>query len=181
MLANNLELNYSFDGKCKVTITLTGKPSQDLQDLRGCEKPLEVSFKKYRKKRSLDSNAYLWVMLGEIANTLRADKWQIYLNMLKRYGKYTHIAVKPNVVEAMKSQWREIEEVGEVEVNGQKAVQLLCYFGSSGYDSKEFSILIDGVVSECKELGISTITPKELEQIMAHRDKKISSVKGENR
>ena len=74
--------------------------------------------------------------------------------MLKRYGEYTYILVKPNVVEAMKSQWRECEVVGETVINGKKAVQMLCYFGSSTYNSKEFSVLLDGVVSEMQELGL---------------------------
>ena len=65
----------------------------------------------------------------------------------------------------MKKQWRESEEVGEIDVNGEKAVQMLCYYGSSTYDTREMSVLIDGVVSECKELDIETISPTELREM----------------
>ena len=85
--------------------------------------------------------------------------------MLKRYGKFTYIVVKPGAVEAVKKQWRECEEIGEVDVNGTKAVQMLCYYGSSTYDTKAMSVLIDGVVSECEELGIETMSPAELQRI----------------
>lgn len=128
------------------------------------EQELSIELKKYRKKRSLDANALMWKCLGEIASVLRADKWQIYLEMLKRYGRYTYICVKPNVVEAVKQQWRECEEVGEVNINGEKSVQLLCYFGSSTYNTHEFSVLLDGIMSEMKEIGLKTPSDEEYER-----------------
>ena len=128
------------------------------------ESKLSIEAKKYREKRSVDANALLWACLGEIAAAMHppADKWDIYLNMLRDYGKYTYICVKPGVVEAMKRQWRECEEIGEVDINGQRAVQLLCYFGSSTYNTKEFSNLLEGVISEMQEMGLATPTSKEM-------------------
>lgn len=58
-----------------------------------------------------------------------------------------------------------MRELGEVTVNGKTGVQLQCYFGSSTYDAKEMSVLIDGVVSECKEMGIETMTPDEIARL----------------
>lgn len=138
------KINITFDTNEDITAYI--------DDLR--ETDLSIEVKKHRKSRSLDANAMLWACLGEIAKVLRVDKWSVYLMMLKRYGEYTYILVKPNVVEAMKSQWRECEVVGETVINGKKAVQMLCYFGSSTYNSKEFSVLLDGVVSEMQELGL---------------------------
>lgn len=130
------------------------------------DKDLDVTIKLYKEKRSLNANAMLWSCLGEIAAVLRTDKWNVYLMMLKRYGKYTYICVKPNVVESVKAQWRECEEIGEININGEKAVQLLCYFGSSTYDSKEFSVLLDGVISEMKEMGLETPSERELDMVI---------------
>jgi hypothetical protein len=86
--------------------------------------------------------------------------------MLKRYGKYTYICVKPAVVEAVKAQWRECEEIGRVNINGQEAVQMLCYFGSSTYNTKEFSVLLDGVISEMKEMGIEAPTSEDMRRAL---------------
>lgn len=160
-------LNVSKDWKSdewNITFSIN-EPSamEEIEQIQNCDK-LSIKATKYRKKRSLDANALLWACLGELAAALRADKWDIYLKMLKRYGKYTYICVKPNVVDAMKAQWRECEEIGEVDINGQKAVQLLCYFGSSTYDSREFSILLDGVISEMKDAGIPTPTTQEMQR-----------------
>lgn len=127
---------------------------------------IEVDIKKFREKRSLNANRLLWDCLGEIAEALRTDKWNVYLMMLKRYGKYTYICVKPNVVKSVKAQWRECEEIGEININGEKAVQLLCYFGSSTYDSKEFSVLLDGVVSEMKEMGLKAPSEREFDMVI---------------
>ena len=87
--------------------------------------------------------------------------------MLKRYGKFDYVIVKEKAVEAMKRQWRELEEVGEISVNGQKAVQLLCYYGSSTYDTKEFSVLLDGVISEMKEIGLTPPPDKQTKELLA--------------
>lgn len=137
------------------------------QDVSGCvdeikDSVLTIIVKKLRKKRSLDANALLWHCLGKMAVELNADKWDIYLLMLKRYGKYTYIVVKENAVKSMKEQWRECEVVGEINVNDQNGVQMLCYFGSSHYDTKEFSALLNGVISEMKEMGIETPTSETM-------------------
>lgn len=132
---------------------------------------LTVKAAKFRKKRSLDANAMMWACLKEIADVINADKWDIYLRMLKRYGKFTYVVVKENAVEAMKKQWRECEVVGDYEVNGQKAVQMLCYFGSSTYDTKEFSKLLNGIVSEMQEMGIQPPPSKEMQRTLENWEK----------
>ena len=153
------ELNITFSVNEKSTIM------PEYEKLKDCKK-LRIRAVQYREKRSLDANAYLWVTLQKMAEALKTDKWSLYLQMLRQYGQFTYIVVKPNAVESVKKQWRECEEVGEVDVNGTKAVQMLCYYGSSTYDTKQMSILIDGVVGECEELGIETISPTEIKQMM---------------
>ena len=133
------------------------------------EKLFDVS--PHKEKRSLNQNALLWECLGQMASALRADKWDVYLQMLKRYGTYTYICVKPKAVEAVKKQWREVEEIGKIDINGQESVQLLCYFGSSTMNGQEFSVLLDGVVSEMKEMGLPT-PDRDFERIMKQLEDK---------
>jgi hypothetical protein len=136
----------------------------EIQKIKDCEK-LSIKAVKHREKRSLDANAYMWVLLQKIAEVVQQDKWNIYIEMLGRYGVFTHIIVKPNVVDKVKEEWRTVKELGEVCVNGTTGIQLQCYFGSSTYNTKEMSVLIDGVVSEARELGIETLTPVEIERM----------------
>ena len=103
--------------------------------------------------------------LQKIGEVLHQDKWNVYLKMIGKYGVFTHIIVKPNVVDKVKEEWRTVKELGEVSVNGMTGIQLQCYFGSSTYNTKEMSVLIDGTVYEAKELGIETLPPDELERM----------------
>lgn len=159
--------------KLNLTFEVNEQPTEEINQIAECEK-LSIEVKKFRKKRSLDANGLLWACLGEIAQALHTDKWEVYLQMLKRYGKYTYICVKPNVVEAMKAQWRECEVVGDITINGKEAVQLLCYFGSSTYDTKEFSVLLDGVISEMAEMGLQTPTSEEMKRSLEAWEKRAS-------
>ena len=168
-----IDKNY-ITGEINITFSVNEKNTvlPEYEKLKDCKK-LRIRAAQYRKKRSLDANAYLWVLLQKMAEVLRTDKWSLYLQMLKRYGKFTYIVVKPTAVEAVKKQWRECEEIGEIDVNGDRAVQMLCYYGSSTYDAKEFSILLDGVISEAKDLGIETLPSEELERMMEQYGKQI--------
>ena len=143
---------------------ITFETSEDVigqyDDIR--EKNLTIEAKRCRKRRSLDANAMLWACLGDIAAALNTDKWDVYLRMLRRYGKFTYIIVKPEVVESMKAQWRECEVIGDIKVNGQNAVQMLCYFGSSTYNTQEFSVLLNGVISEMKEMRLPAPTSGDM-------------------
>ena len=160
----NISNDY-ITGELNITFSVNEKSAimPEYEKLKDCEK-LRIEAKKYRKRRSLDANAYLWVLLQKLAEVLRTDKWSVYLQMLKRYGQFTYIVVKPGAVEAVKKQWRECRGNRRIEVNGTKAVQMLCYCGSSTYDTKQMSVLIDGVVSECEELGIETLSPTEFNE-----------------
>ena len=86
--------------KLNVTFQIDSQPIDALNELQKCDF-LDIVAKKHRKKRSLDANALLWVCLDKIAVALKTDKWDVYLMMLKRYGKYTYICVKEFVVDAM--------------------------------------------------------------------------------
>lgn len=134
-------------------------------------KELRLTAVQWRERRSKDANALLWACIGEIASALNTDKWDVYLMSLKRYGKFTHVLVREEAVESVRQQWRETEVIGEVDVNGQKAIQLLCYYGSSFYDSKEMSVLIDGVMSEMEQIGLERPAPAELRRALDEWEK----------
>lgn len=144
----------------------------DLNKLIHSNKTLEFEIKQYRSKRSNQANALLWLLMDKISRKLATSKDEVYLDMLDRYGVFTHVVVKKQYVERVKREWRTVRELGEIEVNGKPGVQLQCFFGSSTYNTLEFSQLLNGVVSECKELGIETATPNEIAEMMALYEQK---------
>lgn len=119
-----------------------------------------ATIKKYRNKRSLNANAYAWVLITRIADALRADKDEVYFEMLRRYGQSNVISVAPEVPIGSYVKYYELFGVGTA--GGRWFNHYKVYKGSSEYDTREMSVFIDGIVSECKEMGIETLTPCEL-------------------
>ena len=117
-----------------------------------------------RKKRSLDANAYYWALLTKIADVLRTSKEELHIQMLKEYGQITAVCVPAKF--SLKGLIKYYEQDGRFTSNGQEYVTYKAYKPSSEMDSKEMSILIDGVISEAKNLGIETMPPDELKIMM---------------
>lgn len=141
------------DKKTRFTFETSSEiAAEELERLKDSD--LRVSVKKYRKKRSLSANNLFWHMVGQISKATGGDKWDIYLSLLRRYGRFTYLCVSPSAVKAVREQWRECEEWNSLTINGKPAVQLLCYFGSSSYNTAEMARLIDGTMSEMRELGL---------------------------
>lgn len=167
MKINGRFLGISVDyhtGDTIISFATTEKPSLvESQMLKIKDKPLEIKALPKAINRSLDANKLLWHCLGELSKVRKEDNWALYLEMLRKYGEFTYICVKPSAVESVKRQWRETQEVGTVNINGEESVQLLCFFGSSTYDTKQFSRLLDGVLDEMSKENIPLPTPKELQ------------------
>lgn len=117
-----------------------------------------IDISRKRQKRSLDANAFLWACLADMAAKLHTSKDELYLQMLERYGRFTHIICTPAAVDRVRREFKTVRVLGEVTVNGKQGIQMQVYYGSSDYDSKEFSILLDGVLSEAKEMGLEYIS-----------------------
>jgi hypothetical protein len=131
------------------------------------DKTYVCEIKQKKERRSLNANAYCWLLIGEIAEKLNLPNDAVYEMMIQRYSKaYTHIIVKPEAAEQTKATLRAAHiyayEIGDIEVNSKDGIQLQLFWGSSTFDTKQMARLIDGVVSEAKELGIETATPAEI-------------------
>ena len=170
-LANQMRVAFNLEGYPEITFTLKSHPQAEIDQLNEVlsnGKDLSIEVKQYRKKRSLDANAYLWVLITQIADILRASKEEVYIDMLKRYGQREEKLLSV-VADAIDMVYRATNnhccEIGESELNGKLFKHLAILIGSSQYDTKQMAILIDGIVSECKELGIETIPSQELERL----------------
>ena len=129
------------------------------------DKTYDVEIKLHREKRSLNSNSYLWKLCTEIASVLNSDKDTIYFEMLKRYGVSDLVPIAKEVPIADYFKYYEIESQNE------KWVWYKVYKGSSRYNSKEMSVLLNGIVSECKEMGIPTKEDWEINKMIESWEK----------
>lgn len=127
------------------------------------DKKYKLEIKQFRNKRSLNANAYCWKLCTEIGNLIRLSKEEVYLTMLKNYGQSELVSVLSNV--DVTGYFKYYEVAGTSYLNGKNFIHYKVFKGSSEYDTREMSILIDGIVQECTNLGIPTITDKELERL----------------
>lgn len=155
------ELNITFSANEKTHI------AAEYEKIKDCKK-LRIKVVQYREKRSLDANAYCWKLMSEMAEILHTSKEEIYERMLQLYGSNAtdedgnlitiSVPAKVDIKNAdIHCAFMGKGYVGEKEFNHYRLIK-----GSSMYDTKEMSILIDGVISECKELGIETLPPGEI-------------------
>lgn len=156
----NASTNY-VTGKPMVTLELNEENFawHMVEELRDCDK-LILSIERYREKRSLNANAYAWVLITKIGNAIRTSKDEVYLMMLKRYGQSDLVSVRADV--PVKHYFKYYEEAGESTLNGKLFKHYRVYKGSSEFDTREMSIFVDGIISEAKYLNIPTMTPDEV-------------------
>lgn len=124
------------------------------------DKVYDVEIKIHREKRSLNANSYCWKLCTEIASVINSDKDSVYLLMLKRYGISDLVPISNQVP------IDDYIKYYDVESKTDKYTWYKIYKGSSKYDTKEMSVLLNGIVSECKEMGIPTKEDLEIERMV---------------
>ena len=124
----------------------------------------DVKIDKHREKRSLNANAYLWKLVTEIGNVLNKSKEEVYLQMLIDYGQSEIVSILSEI--DVKGYFKYYKLAGTSLLNGKEFNHYKIYKGSSEYDTKEMSILLNGVVQEAKNLGIKTKDDIELERLV---------------
>ncbi len=133
--------------------------------------PGEYEIKRAKKKRSLEANAYMWVLVDKIASAVGVDKVTVYREAIKNIaGNSEIVCVKQDAAEKLIKGWEHngigwLTETMPSKLPG--CVNVVLYYGSSIYDTAQMSKLIDHIVYEAKQLGIETLTPAELERMKA--------------
>lgn len=149
-IASEISAQEGAGGNLIITIAAPLPLAGHFENIKG-EYLIEI--KKHRQKRSLNANALFWKVCGSMAEILRVSDEDIYLQLLERYGVKKYIVVKPEAVESVKGLFRAVDEMGSVYVDGKRGVQLRCTIGSSQYDTKQMGRLIDGAITESKDIG----------------------------
>lgn len=163
------KLDYK-DELLSIPLELRNPYSNDitkLQDALKAGKILDLEIKIHRFKRSLNGNAALWGLLGDMAIALNSTAEEIYLQVLERYGASEFIPLFPEMQEEIKSQYRVTKPQGCMYSNGYKILVWQVWKGTSKYNTLEFSRLLDGVISEAKELGIEFISQKDRDLVLS--------------
>lgn len=167
------ELLYKTD---RLTITVDIKYRSELTAKLDALGPIDydadydISIKKHREHRSLDANAYMWVLADKIAQVINCTAEEVYRAAIRRVGVFHYGAFREKDVKFAVEMWAHngvgwIAEVEPCSMPGCKNIKF--YHGSSSYDTKQMSRLIDELVNEAKGLNIETETPDEIARLKA--------------
>lgn len=163
----------TFNGILTVTIESGQMDPAAVMKLSQADR-LDVEIKKHREKRSLDANSYYWLLIGKIGRATGYSQNHIHNMMLDRYGALDRMPDGSLIpfcirddIDYLEFPYPHLKPTQKTLSKGDKLYRWYYQIkGSSEYDTKEMSHLINGVVSECKEMDIETIPPEELERMM---------------
>lgn len=178
----NMQMVPDEKGQAVLQLTAACRPYQlaadlaELSEALGKGKALQLDLSVWRQRRSLSANAYLWVLCQKIAEKLGngVSKEEVYRRQVQEVGCFEAVEVRKEAWPNLQQHWQrqglgyQVELVGE----HQETVTALCYFGSSVYDSKEMSLLLEAVIQECRHLGIETRPEEEIQAMLGEWEKR---------
>ena len=139
-----------------------GKQVEQL--VNGFNQQKEYEIAEIRKKRSLDANAFAWKICTEIANVVGNTKEDVYRDAINHVGVYETLQfVDDEAMERFKAKWRTNGEGWLTKTLDRNKRILMAYYGSSSYNTKEMSVLIDFLVTQAGDLGIQVLTQEQIE------------------
>lgn len=172
MRARIVDFCRSLDGKQRLTLELDADFRAEYDRLHAND--VEVTVKKYRPKRSLDANAYAWVLIDKIAERMRLTKQEVYQDHIRTIGGVSEtLCIQDKAVEKFKQAWEKhglgwCAETFPSKIEG--CTNVTVYYGSSTYDTKQMSALIDSLSQSCKILGIETLSPEKLNLMLGGKE-----------
>lgn len=170
------DLSFSADRRPRITIELTGDYQSfihtKLDELLNQE--LDVKLVRHRNKRSLDANAYAWVLIDKLAAAMGIPKEEVYRAAIRKIGGVSEtVCVQDKAVSQLRSVWGRNGIGWQSETMPSKipgCTNVILYYGSSAYDTKQMSGLINQLMDDCKALDIETMPPDKLVAMMGEWD-----------
>lgn len=168
MRVNKKEIRRDYKNLKEVTICITTPDKLEADKfLQMPDDEIEIKPKKHR--RSLDANAYMWVLCDKIAQVAGTTKEDVYLDAIKSVGVFDYLMLADKAVTAFITKWNSNGIGWHAEAHHKAKVKdctvVIAYYGSSTYNTQEMSRLIDLIVQIAKELEIETMPPDELKKI----------------
>lgn len=172
----DIDIDYKTH-KAKISLLLDTKQLDIVEELKNEDK-LNIELKKYRKHRSLDANAYFWKLLTELCELAEIDTIEEYKRRIKELGIFRQFKIEKDNIKTFEKMWTaqgiawfcEIVDTTYIEDTEFKIIN--AYYGSSSYNSKQMSRLIDGVIQDCKVYEIETKPQNEIDSLLKEWDKK---------
>lgn len=129
-------------------------------------KKYAIEIKEHHDRRSLDANALFWLFCGKLAEVTSQPLDLLYQTLIRNLGgNFDVICIQDKAVDAFKTHWAS-NGIGwfcdELPSKVEGCTNLVCFYGSSVYDTKQMSRLIDSLLQECEQFDIDTRTLAEI-------------------
>lgn len=171
----DISIDYKTN-KPKITLLLEQRQSiSRLEEIK--DNKISIEIKKYRKPRSLDANKYFWKLLQEVCEYKDIDTIEDYKRRVKELGIFKQFKIMTQDVKTFEKIWTDrgiawFCEISDTEYIGDTEFKIInAYYGSSSYNSKQMSRLIDNLVQDCKAAGIETKSDAEINSLLESWDK----------
>jgi hypothetical protein len=164
-------ISFTFDGSPIITLELNEKaPAMQMVDEFHNEEKLSIKISKYKKKRSLDANAYCWTLISKLAEKLNVPKTDIYRQAIKEIGGNSEVVcVQDKAVQSLCSGWERNGIGWQTETMPSKiegCTNVLLYYGSSEYDTAQMSRLVNFISEECQLQNIELKSKEEVDSLL---------------
>lgn len=162
-----VELTFAVAADCKWAARRLAK---DLRERAAAgREELTVTVEDIRRKRSLDANAYCWVLLHKLAEATGLPVTEVYRHHVREIGGNSQtVCIPTQGVDKLRGGWSHnglgwVSETFPSKLDG--CTNVVLYYGSSTYDTRQMARLIDNILQDCREQGIETLPPWEVERL----------------
>ena len=156
---------------------MVGTIEQIIQYLFQQDKTKRYEVKEVKKKRSTNANNYFWKLIQELWEVQNLDNIQEYKIRVKELGIFRRFRIEPKDVKTFEIMWQDkgiawFCEIADTEYLGSVEFKIInAYYGSSSFNSKQMSRLIDNLVQDCQAVGIETKSKAEIDSLLRSWDK----------
>ena len=151
----------------KIVINADGDLLEHIEEFFNTKLNIEIN--KWYQKRKKEQNAYMWAMLKELQNVMDIPKEELYVEYLHRIGDYEVIPIKNTALNKFLGAWG-LNGLGwftETTPSRLKGyTNVLAYYGSSSYDTKQMSRLINLIKEDCRKFGIETRSEEDIKSLL---------------
>ena len=136
-----------------------------VEELRKLNK-IDIKASEHKSERSLAQNKMLWALCEKIAIATSGVKWkdeveECYCNLIESANiKSEFYVALPEAKQELEEQYRVVKEIGKRKIVDPRTNKetdgslFVCYRGSSSFNTKQMTGLIDLALHRCSELGI---------------------------
>jgi hypothetical protein len=163
-----VDFALSMTGKQRVTFEVDEDFRAKFDALH--ENDIDLTVKRFRQRRSLDANAYAWVLIDKLAERMKLPKEVVYRDHIRALGGVSEtVCVQDRAVDRLIQAWGKNGLGWQTETFPSKiagCTNVTLYYGSSTYDTAQMNGLIDALVQSCKAIGIETMPQEQLDSLM---------------